>query len=167
MSEEEMQEMFDREGDRLKIKSWIKEGITWHVGDARDPEILNVFGPQDIVVGNRFLCHMDPPDAERCLCNIARLVKPGGHLFTTGVDLDIRAKVARDLGWEPHQDLIEEIHDGDPSLRDAWPFGYWGVEPLDKTRRTWSIRYAAAFRLAKFHSYLLFILQLLDFDFSP
>ena len=30
---------------------------------------------QDIVIANNFLCHMEAADAERCLRNIARLVK--------------------------------------------------------------------------------------------
>src|SRR5712692_5456531 len=103
MHVEEMQEMFDsdREVDQVKIKSWIKEGIVWLLGGGGDLEILNVLGPQDMVVANNFLCHMDPPDAERCLRNIARMVNPGGYLFTSGIDLDIRTKVALDLGWKP------------------------------------------------------------------
>jgi chemotaxis methyl-accepting protein methylase len=101
MTQEEMEEMFDRDGDKVKIKSWIKEGINWHLGDVGAPEIANVLGTQDVVMANNFLCHMDPTDAERCLRNIARLVKPGGYLFVSGIDLDIRTKVARDLGWRP------------------------------------------------------------------
>jgi chemotaxis methyl-accepting protein methylase len=169
LTETEMQEMFDKDGNQVRIKSWLKEGITWHLGDAGDPEMLNVLGPQDIVVGNRFLCHMNPPDAERCLRIIARLVKPSGYLFVSGVDLGVRTKVARDLGWEPLQDLIEEIHDGDPSLRDSWPCRYWGLEPFDKRRHDkrrhdWKMRYASVFQLAKFHSYLISFMNLLDFS---
>ncbi len=147
MSEKEMQGMFDNEGEKVKIKSWIKEGITWHVGDAGDAEIVDVFGPQDIVVANRFLCHMDPPDAERCLRNIARLVKPGGYHFVSGIDLDIRTRLAGDMKWKPVVDLIEDIHNGDPSLRDSWPWGYWTLEPLNKRRKDWKVRYASAFRV--------------------
>ena len=35
----------------------------------------------------------------------------------------------------------------DPSLRGKWPFNYAGLEPLNKKRRDWRIRYAAAFQL--------------------
>lgn len=149
MTEEEIREMFDREEDQVKIKSWIKEGIIWHFGDAGDPHIFNAMGPQDMVVANNFLCHMDPPDAERCLRNIARLVKPGGYLFVSGVDLDIRTKVARDLGWKPVRDLMEDIHDGDPCLRVDWPWKYWGLEPFDKRRPDWKVRYASGFQLGE------------------
>lgn len=147
MSKEEMQEMFEREGEKVKVKPWIKEGIIWHLADAGDPEVINVLGPQDIVVANRFLCHMDPSDAERCLRNIGQLVGPAGYLFVSGIDLDVRAKVAQELGWEPVRELMEEIHDGDPSLREYWPWGYWTMEPLNKRRKDWNVRYASAFRL--------------------
>ena len=147
ITEEEMQKMFDREDEQLKIKLWIKEGIVWHLGDAGDPEILNILGPQDMVVANNFLCHMDPPNAERCLRNIARLVNPGGYLFVSGIDLDIRTKVARDLGWKPLQDLMEDIHNADPALRSNWPSGYAGLEPINKRRPDWKVRYASVFQI--------------------
>jgi chemotaxis methyl-accepting protein methylase len=144
--EEEMQAMFDREEDQARIKSHLREGIIWQVGDAGDSEIANLLGPQDIVVANNFLCHMEPPNAEKCLRNIGRLFSAGGYLFVSGVDLDVRTKVALDSGWTPVQDLLEEIHEGDPCMRHDWPWEYWGLEPLDKRRNDWTIRYAAVFR---------------------
>jgi SAM-dependent methyltransferase len=147
MTEHEMREMFDREGARVKVKSWIKEGIIWHCGDAGNAEILNALGQQDVVVANNFLCHMEPSDAEKCLRNIARLVTPGGYLFISGIDLDVRSKVARDLAWKPVLDLMEDIHEGDPILRDHWPWHYSGLEPLNKKRLDWKVRYAAVFQL--------------------
>ena len=68
---------------------------------------LDELGPQDMVVANNFLCHMDNLMAEKCLRNIARLVSPQGYLFVSGIDLDIRTKVAADLGWNPLQELLE------------------------------------------------------------
>jgi SAM-dependent methyltransferase len=147
MTEKEMQAMFDPENGRFRLKSWIREGIKWQVGDAGDPGLAETLGGQDIVVANRFLCHMAPADAERCLRNLGRLIKPGGYLFVSGVDLDIRTKVALDLGWTPVLDLIEEMHNGDPSLRRDWPLRYWGLEPFDKRRNDWRVRYASVFRL--------------------
>jgi SAM-dependent methyltransferase len=147
MTGAEINELFDRDGDVLTIKSWIKDGINWHVADVGEPELLEALGPQDIVVANNFLCHMDTLEAEKCLRNIARLVVPHGYLFVSGVDLDIRTKVAGELGWRPVQELLEEIHEGDPWLRGDWPFHYAGLEPLNKGRRDWRLRYAAAFQL--------------------
>lgn len=146
MSSEEMDAMFDREGDYVKVKVQFRKGITWHLGDAGDPNLVDNLGFQDIVVANRFLCHMHTEEAERCLRNLARLVKPGGYLFVSGVDLNVRSKVARELGWKPVTELINEIHEGDPSLRRGWPWEYWGLEPLNQGRADWMMRYASVFQ---------------------
>jgi len=143
----EIEELFDTNGDIAAVKPWIKKGIQWHVGDVGEPEIIDSLGLQDIVVANNFLCHMDDFEAERCLRNIARLVTPGGYLFVSGIDLDVRTKVARDLGWRPVEELLEEIHEGDGGLRPYWPCHYAGLEPLDKKRKDWRLRYAASFQL--------------------
>jgi SAM-dependent methyltransferase len=147
LTEAEMAEMFDCEGDQATVKSWLREGITWHLGDAADPELMNILGPQDMVVASNFLCHMPRADAEKCLRNIARLVSPGGYLFVSGVDLDVRTKVALDLGWQPVSELIKEIHNGDSSVRADWPWQWWGLEPLNRKRPHWQTRYAAVFRI--------------------
>jgi SAM-dependent methyltransferase len=147
LTEAERQGVFDWDGDRATVKPWLREGIQFRQGDAGDPGLALALGPQDIVVASNFLCHMDPATAEKCLRNIATMVAPGGHLFVLGVDLDVRTKVARELGWKPLPDLIREIHDGDPSVRGDWPFEWWGLEPLNDGRRDWQIRYAVAFQL--------------------
>jgi len=147
LTEAEMIAMFDWEGDQAKVKSWLREGIRWQLGDAADAKLINILGPQDMVVASNFLCHMARADAEKCLGNIAQLVSPGGYLFVSGVDLDVRTKVALDLGWEPVPELMVEIHDGDCSVRGDWPWEWWGLEPLNRKRHDWQIRYAAAFRV--------------------
>jgi SAM-dependent methyltransferase len=147
MTAAEREELFDEDGEAATVKAWIRTGIRWSVGDVGEPEITDALGPQDIVVANNFLCHMAPCEAERCLRNIARLVSPGGCLFVSGIDLDVRTKVARDLNWKPVEELLEEIHGGDPIMRTFWPWHYGGLEPLDKRRRDWRIRYAAAFQV--------------------
>jgi chemotaxis methyl-accepting protein methylase len=146
MSSGEIKAMFDREGDQVRVKPRFREGITWHLGDAGDPGLVGALGLQDIVIANRFLCHMHPGEAENCLRNLARLVKPGGYLFVSGVDLGVRSKVVRELGWRPVTELIREIHEGDPSLRRDWPLQYWGLEPFDQGRIDWEMRYASVFQ---------------------
>ena len=84
--------MFDCEGEQASVKQQFRESITWHLGDASDPKLGEVLGLQDIVVANRFLCHMQPEEAEPCLRSLASLVKPGGYLFVSGVDLEVRTK---------------------------------------------------------------------------
>ncbi len=147
MTAEELQAMCEEEGDQVRVREWLKEGINWVRGDASTPEVIDAIGPQDIVVANRFLCHMDPETAAGCLRNIARLVKPGGYLFVSGVDLDVRATVAQQMGWEPITDMIREIHEGDTSLLKGWPLEYWGLEPFSTRRPGWKLRYASVFRV--------------------
>jgi len=147
MTPAEMKGMFDGDGDHVRVKARFRENVAWHVGDAADPQLARLLGPQDIVVANRFLCHLPPTFAEQCLRAVARLVAPGGYLFVSGVDLDVRTRVARALGWKPVCDSIEEVHEGDVSLRSSWPLKYWGLEPIDKSRADWSLRYASAFQL--------------------
>jgi chemotaxis methyl-accepting protein methylase len=143
----EMEHMFELTGDEASVKPELREGITWQVGDASSPGLVHILGPQDIVVANNFLCHMEPPAAENCLRNIARVVDRDGYLFVSGIDLEVRAKVARELGWRPVPELLEQIHDGDPSIREGWPWCWWGLEPLDRTRLDWQLRYAAFFQI--------------------
>jgi chemotaxis methyl-accepting protein methylase len=149
MDQSEMDAMFDLVADQAKVKSWIKEGITWRLGDASAPELIEELGTQDVVVANRFLCHMEQGAAESCLRNLARLVKPGGYLFVSGVDLDVRTKVAKEMGWQPVSDLIREIHEGDFSLAMGWPFGWWGLEPFSQHEPDWIIRYASVFQVGE------------------
>jgi SAM-dependent methyltransferase len=145
----EIAAMFDagRDARELRIKPWLKERVGWRLEDATSPRLVEALGRQDMVVANNFLCHMEPAPAERCLRNIVRLVRPGGYLFVSGVDLDVRARVAMDLGWTPVRESIEEIHDGDPSVRDDWPCHYWGLEPFDRNRPDRDLRYATAFQV--------------------
>ncbi len=149
MSADEVAEMCEVEGDQVRVRKWLREGITWMVGDATTPAIVDTIGPQDIVVANRFLCHMKPEAAARCLRNVAKLVKPGGYLFVSGVDLDVRASVAREMGWTPVTEMIREVHEGDVSLLKGWPLEYWGLEPFSEGRADWKTRYAAVFRVGQ------------------
>jgi hypothetical protein len=141
--------MFDVDGDQARIKDWLKEEIIWMRGDAGDPELAASLGPQDIVVANRFLCHMEPIAAKKTLRNIARLVKPGGHLFVSGIDLDVRTRVAKEMNWKPVTDLMKELHEGDASIRRGWPLEYWGLEPFCDNRSDWRIRYASVFQIGE------------------
>lgn len=147
MTAAEKEDFFCADKESAAVKPWIKEPIRWCIGDAGDPSLVDELGQQDLVVANNFLCHMRSSEAESCLRNIGRLVKPNGHIVISGIDLDVRTKVAHDLSWTPMEELIEEIHEGDPVMREHWPWSYGGLEPLDKKKKDWRIRYSTAFRV--------------------
>ena len=147
LSETERRDIFDWESEEGRVKAWLRDGVTWQLGDAGDPDLVAELGPQDLVVASNFLCHMPPASAQSCLRNLSGLMTPGGYLFVTGVDLDVRTNIARELGWEPIPELRAEIHDGDSLVRSDWPWRWWGLEPLNRRRRGWELRYSAVFRL--------------------
>lgn len=147
LTAEESHAMFDWQGEAASVKPWLRAGVGWHEADVSQATLIDALGPQDIVIASNFLCHMPPALAEACLRNFVRLLRPGGYLFVLGVDLEVRAKVARELGWQPVPDLIREIHDGDPSVRGDWPWAWWGLEPLNDARSDWQLRYAVAYRV--------------------
>lgn len=147
MTREEINSMFEVEGHQARVKAGLKQGITWLVADACDSTLSDRIGLQDIVVANRFLCHMQPPAAHNCLRNIGRLVQPGGYLFVCGIDLDVRTAVARELDWTAVPELAREIHEGDTSITSGWPLEYWGLEPFDDRRHDREIRYASVFQV--------------------
>lgn len=148
LSAAELEAIFEFDADVARVKTEIRNGILWARGDAGDPETAARLGRQDIVTANRFLCHMAPEAAEKCLRNLSGFVAKGGYLFVSGADLDLRAKVARELGWKPVTELAREIHDGDPVMRRSWPLAYWGLEPFCGARRDWAIRYASVFQIS-------------------
>jgi len=147
MTKEEIDAIFEVRGHEAHVRPWLKQGITWLCADAGDPKLQGAIGQQKIVIANRFLCHMRPPEAESCLRKIGKLVEPGGYLFVSGIDLDVRTSVALKMGWKPVNDLIREIHDSDTSIRRGWPMEYWGLEPFNGRRRDWQVRYASVFQI--------------------
>ena len=149
MTDAERRDIFDWDGDRASVKPQLRTGVSWHLADACDAGLVGLLARHDLVVASNFLCHMDAEDAEVCLRNLASLVTSGGHLVTLGVDLDVRSNVARDLGWKPVEELRDEIHDGDPAVRADWPWHWWGLEPLDRRRPDWQLRYASVFRIGE------------------
>lgn len=149
LPQETLDELFDRDGDNLKVKACLSDGIRWLVADARDPDLVRLIGVQDVLLANNFLVHMKPSDTQPCMQALLRLVRPGGFLVCRGVDLDVRESVALSAGLEPITSQIEEIHYADPNI-DApkdWPWKYWGLEPLDRSRKNWPFRYSALFRV--------------------
>jgi chemotaxis methyl-accepting protein methylase len=147
LTEAEIAELFDRDNNIARVKSSIRDVIRWRVGDATNPAIVEALGPQDIVVANNFLCHMEPSIAIKCLHNIGRLLDRGGSVFVSGVDLNIKAKIAEQQGWIPVEEHLEEIHNGDPRMTRDWPFNYSSLEPLNKRKRNWRLRYAQVFNI--------------------
>jgi chemotaxis methyl-accepting protein methylase len=148
LSEAEIATLFDREGDTLVVKHSIRSGITWYAGDLADPELNLRLGLFDLVVANNILIHMEHDVALHYFRILTKIVLPGGYLFVSGVDLDVRAKAAKELQLEPISDHMENLHN-ENSLTLEWPMHYWGLEPIDVNRRDVVYRYCPLFRVGQ------------------
>ena len=145
LSETDVAALFDGEGDVLKIKPFLGRGLRWLMADALDSGLSKILEPQDLVLANNFLGPFLEAEAEKCLLNISRVVKPEGYLVLFGVDLDLRARWVKRQGYLPITDRIEQVHAGDRSMLN-WPWTRWGLEPLEKRRADWQTRYAVVFQ---------------------
>lgn len=141
-----LERLFTRQEDARKVQDWLREGVTWRVGDASSPELVADLGQQDIVLANNFLCHMPPQRAKACLENIVRLIAPNGYLFVSGIDLDLRSRAVKELGLSPVGAKFDTIYAADESALKAWPFHYWGIEPINRNAPDWPVRYTSVFR---------------------
>ena len=146
LSEAEVEAIFDRDGDMLRVKPSFRVGITWRVSDIGDRASVSSLGRFDLVVANNVLIRMSLPQAAACVRNLVSLVTPRGHLFVSGVNLDARTQVAQQLGLEPVADNMEKLHNG-TLLRSAWPLFPYGLEPFDARRHDAKYRYCPLFRV--------------------
>jgi chemotaxis protein methyltransferase CheR len=128
----------------LRVKDWLREGVSWLIADAADPYLLDRLGVQEVVFACNFLGPMKDAEAEACLRNITQLVAPTGYLVLDGIDLDLKTQVLRSLKLVPVTDRIEEIHLADATKRD-WPWTRWGHEPFNSHRPDWAFRYSTIF----------------------
>lgn len=146
ISEASYPRLLTRDGDTLSVQPWLREGVTWRVGDACSSDVVAHFGLKDIVLANNVLFALPPERSEACLRNVARLVRPNGYLFIAGVDLDVRSRVVRELGLVPVAARFEDIYMAQQDLLTAWPLRFWGLEPMDRSRHDWAARYTTVFR---------------------
>jgi chemotaxis protein methyltransferase CheR len=146
LSEKDIAALFDCKNEELVIKPYLSRGIKWLLADALDPALSKILERQDLVLANNFLGPFFKEDAEKCLLNISRVVKPNGYLVLFGVDLEVRTQWVKRQGFLPITNRVEQIHAGDRVMLD-WPWTRWGLEPLDKGRADWQLRYAVIFQV--------------------
>jgi hypothetical protein len=53
------------------------------------------------------------------------------------------------MGWKPVTDLLREIHEGDPWLREGWPLAICSLKPFRDNSPDWKIRYASVFQVGE------------------
>lgn len=144
LSPEEIDALFEKRGEAYHVRERWRRPIDFAIVDATAPDIAR-FGQFDVVIANKFLIHMPPRVARACLRNLVSVIRPGGVLLVSGVDLDVKTEIVRELGLLPDVAAIGALHEGDATLRRSWPLDYWGLEPLNRRRKDFDLRYAVAF----------------------
>ncbi len=139
--------LFEGQGDTLTVRDDIRARVTFAPGDAVTDD-LAAKGPYDLVLGQNFMIHMNEAMAAQAFANLASAMAPHGALFVHGIDLDLRERLAARHGLAPVAWRIAEIHDEDSVRRNAWPFYYWGLEPLEPDHPRFAMRYSSIYRKA-------------------
>ncbi len=138
--------LLDRSGGDWSIRPKIAQRIRFDVGDAL-AERHQDRARFDLVLAQNFMVHMDDARAVQALRAMSACVRPGGAMFLGGMTLDMRAGATSSVGLIPVDWNIKAIHDEDIVRRNAWPFAYWSLEPLDDSRSDWKPRYSTIFRM--------------------
>jgi len=128
----------------LRVRDWLREGVTWRTADATDDRLPELFEPQDFLLANNFMGPMDDQLAERCLRNMVRLVARDGYLVVDGIDLDVKTRILTEFGFRPVLTNQREIWEAE-GLKTGWPWLRWAREPIDRSAGDWALRYSVIF----------------------
>jgi SAM-dependent methyltransferase len=125
-----IQRTFDKTGEAYVVKPAIRERVSFEQADLLDPHLGERFAEADIVLLQNVLFHMPSDMARRVLQSVSRLVARGGFLFLDGMELDMRVALTRQLGLEPLDFKVREIHDySRRHVPEPWWDHYYGSEP--------------------------------------
>ena len=148
LTKAEIESMFDYRDGCYSVKAALRRGVQWAQANILSDDLDPYLRSADVVIANRFLCHMDESTASRGFTRVLRLVKPDAYVMVSGIDEDVRERVAREFKLTPVMERLEDVYYGDPSLVAGWPFRYWGLEPIDKKHPHWTVRYAPVFKVS-------------------
>ncbi len=102
----------------------------------------------DLVVCQNVLTHLEPPAATVLLDRLLARANPRAVFVCSGVDLDLKARIAG-AGFQPWTGRLEEIHDAFASHRMHYRQNrgqhYFELEDIDRTRSDWPVRYGTLF----------------------
>jgi hypothetical protein len=136
--------LFERAGDTWTIVPDVRQRVSFAHGDVLSAEFAR-FRNYDLVLGQNFMIHMTEASSEVALASLVAATRSGGALFVGGMDLDTKARLVARHRLAPVEWNITEIHDADEMRRSAWPWYYWSLEPIGRSRRDFLARYSTIF----------------------
>lgn len=146
LSKEFIDFTFDVRDKSYIVKENIIENITFHKGDALDPNIRSADNKCDILFVQNLFNNLKPRMAKRAFLNIINILNKDGFLFVDGMDLGLKVKLTKKKNLIPVELNIEKNYELAKTYVNAWPYWYSGLEPLDKDRKDWPRRYSTIFK---------------------
>jgi len=136
--------LFENDRDGWQIAGALRGRVNFRVGDI----LSNAFDRQhnyDCVFAQNLMIHMPRADVERALAGLTAALRPGGALFVAGMDLEDKPELIASQPLVAVDWNLAAIHNSDAVRRAAWPWQYWGLEPINRRAKSFTHRYATIF----------------------
>ena len=142
----EVDELFDRHGEILNVKSAFRSTIRYYCQDAFDKSAVFGAESQDLVIVNNVFVHMQDNEVPRSFARALGYVRPGGYICVWGIDLELREHIVTEHQLISISDNDKAIYIADERSREVWPWKYEGLEPFNERHPKRALRYATIFK---------------------
>ena len=123
----------------------LREAVEFRTLDLLSQPLARHF---DLLTCQNVLTHLGPSPANALLDRLLRCAKPRAVFVCSGLDLDLKARVAA-AGFRPWLGRLDEIHDAFATHRMHYRINrgqyYFELEDIDRTRPDWEARYSTLF----------------------
>ena len=128
-----------------RVRPELRADAEFQTGNLLTETLADSF---DILVCQNVLTHLEPHAADPLLCRLLERTKPRAALVCSGVDLDLKHRIA-EAGFQPWTGRVEAIHDAFGTHRMHYRQNrgrhYFELEDIDRTRPDWETRYSTLF----------------------
>jgi chemotaxis methyl-accepting protein methylase len=137
-------QVFDKSNDGWTVKPEVRNRVQFHNESVLAKE-FDRFQNYDVVLGQNFMIHMDDATEQLALAGLVNAARSGGALLIAGMHLANKAELIRKHNLLPTDWKLRDIHNEDEVRRNAWPWHYWSLEPIDERDPDYVSRYSTAF----------------------
>ncbi|KAJ5100281.1 hypothetical protein N7456_006333 [Penicillium angulare] len=108
--------------DATPLPELLPENVKFNLWDIKDEVPEHLIGAYDLVHVRFFAFVLQEPDLEKVLDNLAKLLKPGGYLQWTDIDVSsIRLeKIRPEIEADAQLKLMQMFQGNDDRLRPTW-----------------------------------------------
>ncbi len=139
--EQFIRDTFDRIGDSFKVKTHIREKVTFFEADIVNDNLKEKYPAGDLIFIQNVLFHLNTSDVDKAFNNALSTAKPQCAVFIDGMSLNDRIRLTTIANIEPLDFKVKEIHEHARRHipHDWWNYYYGSVPYLffkrDKIRR--------------------------------